>query len=96
MEALCPEARGQGGLEEESAHNVVHGANHALSLAVLGRSIRTRHAQLNTPREKERARGGVIELTAVVTLNGLNGETELSGHLGKEVEEGRKCLRLST
>ena len=86
MEALSPEAWGQGGLEEESAHNVVRGANHALSLAVLGRSIRTRHAQLNTPREKERARGGVIELTAVVTLNGLNGETELSGHPGKEVE----------
>jgi hypothetical protein len=86
VETLSPEARGQGGLEEESAHNVVRGANYALSLAILGRSIRIRHAQLNTPREKEGARGGVIELTSVVTLNGLNGETELSGHPGKEVE----------
>ena len=38
--------------------------------------------------------GGGVELTPVVTLDGLNGEAELSGHLGKEVEEGGKCLRL--
>ena len=38
--------------------------------------------------------GGVIELTPVVTLDGLNGEAELSGHPGKEVEEGGKGLRL--
>ena len=29
--------------------------------------------------------GGVIELTAVITLDGLNGVAELSGHPGKEV-----------
>ena len=38
--------------------------------------------------------GGVIELTPVVTLDGLNGEAELSGHPGKEVEEGVEGLRL--
>ena len=32
--------------------------------------------------------GGGVELTPVVTLDGLNGEAELSGHPGKEVEEG--------
>ena len=35
--------------------------------------------------EKERARRGVVELTTIVTLNGLNGTTKLSGHLGEEV-----------
>ena len=44
--------------------------------------------QLNTPRQEERPGGGVIELPPVVTLDGLNGEAELSGHQGKEVEEG--------
>ena len=69
-------------------------ADHPLSLAVLGRGIRTRHTQLNTPREEERTGGGVVELTPVVTLDGLNGEAELSGHPGKEVEEGGEGLRL--
>jgi hypothetical protein len=77
-------------------HDVVRRANHQLSLVVLRRSVRTRHAELNTPREKEGARGVVIELVPVVTLNGLDGEAELSGHPGKEVEEGGESLKLGT
>jgi hypothetical protein len=96
VKALGPEARGQRGLEQESAHNIVRGADHALSLAVLGGGVRTGHAQLNTTRQEERAGGVVVELTPVVTLDGLNGEAELSGHPGKEVEEGGKSLRLRT
>jgi hypothetical protein len=38
----------------------------------------------------------IVELTAVVTLDNLNGEAELSRHTGKEVEEGGKCVRLGT
>ena len=71
--------------DQKDAHDVVCRANHPLSLAVLRRGIRTRHTQLNTSREEEGMGGGVIELTSVVALNGLNGEAELSGHPGKEV-----------
>jgi hypothetical protein len=46
--------------------------------------------------EKEGARGGVIELTPVVALDGLNGEAELSGHRGKEVKKGGEGVRLGT
>ena len=49
---------------------------------------------MNTPRDEERTGGGVVELPPVVTLDGLNGEAELSRHPGKEVEEGGKSLRL--
>src|SRR6185437_7975752 len=35
-----------------------------------------------------------IELPPVVTLDGLNGESELSGHPGEKVEEGGEGLRL--
>ena len=45
-------------------------------------------------REEEETGGGVIELMPVVTLDGLNGEAELSGHPGKEVEEVGEGLRL--
>ena len=37
MEALRPEARGQRGLDQKGAHDVVRRANHPLSLAVLRR-----------------------------------------------------------
>ena len=37
--------------------------------------------------------GGVVELPSIVTLDGLNGEAELRGHPGKEVEGG-EGLRL--
>ena len=94
MEALSPEVRGQRSLDQKGAHDVVRRANHPLSLAVLRRGIRTRHTQLNTPRQEEGPGGGVIELPPIVTLDGLNGEAKLSGHLGKEVEEGGKGLRL--
>ena len=94
MWRLSAQKRGGRGLDQKGAHDVVRRANHPLSLAVLGRGIRTRHTQLNTPREEERTGGGVVELTPVVTLDGLNGEAELSGHPGKEVEEGGKGLRL--
>ena len=55
VEALSPEARGQRGLNQKGAHDV----------------IRTRHTQLNTPRQKEGPGGGVIELPPVVTLDGI-------------------------
>ena len=95
MEALSTEAGRQRGLDQKGTHDVVRRANHPLSLAVLRRGIRPRHTQLNTPREEEGTGGGVIELTSVVALDGLNSEAELSGHPGKEVEGG-KSLRLGT
>jgi hypothetical protein len=45
--------------------------------------------------EKERARGGVVELTDVVALESTNQATELGGDPG-EVREGVKCVRLQT
>ena len=95
MKALSPEAWRKRGLEQKGAYDIISSANHPLSLAVLRRGIRTRHTQLNTSREEERTRGVVIKLTAIVALDGLNGEAELGGHLGKEVNEGGKRLRLS-
>jgi hypothetical protein len=88
--------RGLRGLVQKSVHDIIRGVNHPLNLAVLGRSVGTIHAELNTPREKEGARGVVIELTPVVALDSLDGDTELSGHPGKEVEKGGKSLGLGT
>jgi hypothetical protein len=96
VKTLCPEARGKGCLDQKSAHAIVCGPNHALCLAILWRSIRTRHKELDAVDEEEGARGGVIELTPVVALDGLNSEAELSKHPGKEVNKGGEGVRLST
>jgi hypothetical protein len=47
-------------------------------------------------REKECTGGGVIELTTIVALDGLDGEAELGGHPCEEVENGGKSFRLCT
>jgi hypothetical protein len=91
VKTLCLEARGYRSLDQKSAHVFVCGPNHALGLAVLGRSVWTKHTQLNTLREK--GAGGVIELTTVVALDDLNGEAERSGHLGKEVKKSGKSVK---
>jgi hypothetical protein len=96
VQALSPEASRKRGLKEKGAHGVVGGANHPLSLAILRRGIRARHAQLNTVREKEGTGGGVIKLTTIVTLDGLDGEAELCGHPSEEVKERGKHIRLRT
>jgi hypothetical protein len=95
VKALSPEASGERSLEK-SAHGVVGGADHALSLAVLRGGVRTRHAQLDTMSEEESTRGGVIKLTTIIALNDLNGEAELSGHPSEEVKKSGESIRLQT
>lgn len=67
---------------------------HALVFAILLRGVGARHAKRNTFSKEESARGSVVELTAIVTLYGLHGATELSKHICKEVSKGTKSVRL--
>jgi len=43
--------------------------------------------------EEEGAGAGVVELLAVVTLDGLNAGAELGRHVGKEVRQSGKSVR---
>ena len=54
VEALSPEASRKVGLELKGVHDIISGANHALSLAILSRGVRARHAKQDTVRKKER------------------------------------------
>ena len=76
-------------MKEEAADHVGCGANDSIDPAVMGRSVRAREAQLNVVGE-EGARGGVVELSAIVTLKGTNRTTELGGDLGEEVGKVEK------
>jgi hypothetical protein len=43
--------------------------------------------------EKEGARAGVVELPAVVTLDGLDAGAELGGHIGEKVRQSGEGVR---
>jgi hypothetical protein len=96
VQALSPEASRKRRLEQKSAHGVISGVNHPLSLAILRGGIRARHAQLDTVREEEGTEGGVIKLTTIVALDGLDCEAELRGHPSEEVKNRGKSIRLRT
>jgi hypothetical protein len=63
---------------------------------VLGRGLGTRETQLDAMSEKERTGGVVVELAAIVTLQGTDRSTKLGGYPGEEVYEGGERVRLQT
>jgi hypothetical protein len=58
----------------------------------LGRGVRARETQLDAMSEKERAGGVIVELAAVVTLQGTDRAVKLGGDPGEEVCEGGECV----
>jgi hypothetical protein len=94
VQCLCPVAGRERRLEEEAAEHIGGGADHAFGSAVLCRGVGARETQLDAMSEEERARGVVIELTAIVTQQSTDRATKLSGYPGEEVCEGGECVRL--
>jgi hypothetical protein len=96
VQGLCPVAGRERRLEEKAADHIGGGANHAFDSVVLGRSVRARETQLDAMSEKERAGGVVIELTAIVTLQGTDWAVKLGGDPGEEVCEGGERVGLQS
>ena len=94
VQGLCPVAGRERRLEEEAAEHISGGADHAFGSAVLCRGVGARETQLDAMSEEEGARGVVIELAAIVTLQSTDRATKLSGYPGEEVCEGGECVRL--
>jgi hypothetical protein len=94
MKGLCPVGGRERRLEEKAADHVGGGANHALGPAVLSRSVGTRETQLDAVSEEERTGGVVVELAAIVALQGTDRATKLGGYPGEELSEGGKRVRL--
>jgi hypothetical protein len=84
----------KGSLEQQGAHDIIGGTNHALGLAVLWKSVGTRHPKLDAVREEESASGGVIKLTSIIALDGPDGTAKLRRYKGEEVGEGGEGVGL--
>jgi hypothetical protein len=67
VQGLCPVAGEERSLEEKAANHISGGANHAFGPTFLSRGVGTRETQLYATGEKERTRGVVVELAAIVT-----------------------------
>jgi hypothetical protein len=91
---LCPVGGRERRLKEKAADHVGGGANHALGPAVLSRGVGTWETQLDAVSEEERPGGIVVELAAIVTLQGTDRAPELGGYPGEEVSEGGKRVGL--
>jgi hypothetical protein len=93
-EGINPIGRGHGCLEQESANDVVGGADNALGFAILLRGVWARHAKRNTMGKEESTRGGIIKFATVITLDGFNSAPELRLHKSKEIRKNGKGVRL--
>jgi hypothetical protein len=91
---VSPIDRWHRGLEEKGACDIICGAKDALGLAVLRRGVGARHVERDAIGEEESASGGVVKLSAIVTLHGFDGATKLGANIGKEVRKGGESLRL--
>jgi hypothetical protein len=95
VKGLCPVAGRERRLEEKAADHVGGGgANDAFGSTVLGRGVGARETQLDAMGEEEGTRCVVVELAAIITLEGTDRAAKLGGDPSEEVGEGGKCVRL--
>jgi hypothetical protein len=91
---VTPVAGRERHLEEEVVDHIGASTNHAFGPTILGKVVGARETQLNVIGEKERTGGMVVDLMAIVTLQGTDRATKLGGYPGEEVCEGGECVRL--
>jgi hypothetical protein len=73
--------------------DIVNGANDALSFTIMRGRVRTRRPELCPFRQKKGPGGGVVKLTPIITLDGLDGAAELSSNMSKEVGQCTEGVR---
>ena len=65
-------------------HDIIDGAKDALNAAILLGGVWAQHAEDGAMSEEERAGRGVIKLTDVVAMDGLDGGAKLCVRIGKK------------
>jgi hypothetical protein len=90
VQGLCPVVGRKRHLKKEATNHVCGGANDAFGPAVLGRGVGARERQLNVVGEEEGARGVVVELATIITLEGTDRATEL----GEDPTQAKKWVRV--
>jgi hypothetical protein len=71
--------------EIRGSDHIGGGANDVFGPAILGKGVGARDTQLDAVGEEERARCIVVELVAIITLEGMERAAKLGGDPGEEV-----------
>lgn len=74
-------------------NDIVYGAKGAFGFPILWESVRAGESKKDAMAVKEIQGNIVDKLVAIILLDGLNSETELSPDVGKKVSEDREHLR---
>jgi hypothetical protein len=88
VQGLGPVAGRERLLEDKVADHVGGGANDAFGPTIMGSGVGARETQLDAMSEEEGVRGVVVELTTIITLEGMDQATKLDRDLNEEVSEG--------
>lgn len=91
-QSLDPIGRRHADMNEKAADTVVQCPKDAFSLPILGRSVWTRKPKSDTMGGKMRTQSMVIELLAIVGLEG----NQQGAHIGMEIQRTGESFRLST
>jgi hypothetical protein len=95
VEPFYPVASRNRSLKKQGTRHIIDGVNDAFNFTVLRRSVGTRHPQKDPFGCEECARGGVIELTAIVALDGFDGAAKLCGDISEKMRQGGKSVRFN-
>jgi hypothetical protein len=85
VESFYPVASQNRSLKKQGMHHFIDGAKDALNFTVPQRNVWTRHPQKYPIRGKECARGDVIELMVIITLDGFDGMVKLCGDISEKM-----------
>jgi len=75
-------------LKQKGTQSVIDGTKGTLCFTILLGGVWTRHAEGNTVGEEEHAGLGIVEFTAIVALDALDGGAKLCANISKKI---RKC-----
>jgi hypothetical protein len=95
VEPFYPVASQNRSLKEQGTQHIIDGAKDAFGFTVLRRSVRIRHPQKYLFGGKACARGGVIELTVIVTLDCFDGAVKLCRDISEKCDKVEKVSDLT-
>jgi hypothetical protein len=72
-------------LKKQRTHHIIDDAKDALGFTVLRRTVGTRHLQKYSFGGEECARGGIVELMTIITLDDFDGAAKLCGDISDKM-----------
>jgi hypothetical protein len=95
VEPFYPVASRNRSLKKQRTRHIINGAKDVFGFTVLRRSVGTRHPQKYPFGDEECVRGGVIELTTIVALDGFDSAAKLCGDISEKCDKVERVSDLT-